>query len=100
MESGEGFNQMQESGKFKPIYWNDIKKYNQSDSLPPYLKLKYDAWLAGNIEQAGKITNINTTDKFTTDTKKFKEMLEESEKKILSGNKKNKKKKYLVKKKD
>lgn len=54
MKDGKGFQQKQPNGNFKPIYWEDIKKYNQADSLPPYLKLKYDAWLAGNVEQAGK----------------------------------------------
>ena len=79
MTDGTGFRQKQPNGNWKPITWQEVKNNNEVGNLSPLMKLKYDAWLAGDIEQAGK-TAINTKDinnkninKITTfDTEKFK----------------------------
>ena len=80
---GTGFSQKQPNGNWKPITWEDVRKNNQVDKLPPLLKLKYDSWLAGDIKQAGNVANI-TNDTFTTNTNKFADMLEKSENEILN----------------
>ena len=63
MKSGTGFQQKQPNGNWKPILWEEVKKNNEVNNLPPYLKLKYDLWEEGKLEQAGKSTQVKETEK-------------------------------------
>ena len=61
MQNGTGFQQKQPNGNWKPILWEEVKKNNEVNNLPPYLKLKYDLWEEGKLEQAGKSTQVKET---------------------------------------
>jgi hypothetical protein len=63
MQNGTGFQQKQPNGNWKPILWEEVKKNNEVNKLPPYLKLKYDLWEAGKLKQAGKSTQVKETEK-------------------------------------
>ena len=63
MQNGTGFQQKQPNGNWKPILWEEVKKNNEVNKLPPYLKLKYDLWEEGKLEQAGKSTQVKETEK-------------------------------------
>ena len=63
MQNGTGFQQKQPNGNWKPILWEEVKKNNEVNNLPPYLKLKYDLWEEGKLEQAGKSTQVKETEK-------------------------------------
>ena len=63
MQNGTGFQQKQPNGNWKPILWEEVKKNNEVNNLPPYLKLKNDLWEEGKLEQAGKSTQVKETEK-------------------------------------
>ena len=63
MQNGTGFQQKQPNGNWKPILWEEVKKNNEVNKLPPYLKLKYNLWEEGKLEQAGKSTQVKETEK-------------------------------------
>ena len=67
MKDGTGFKQKQPNGNWKKVSWQSVKDGNNVDKLSPLMKLKYDQWLAGNTEQAGKSVTSNNINSVEND---------------------------------
>ncbi len=67
MKDGTGFKQKQPNGLWGTVTWQSIKDGNLVNKLSPLMKLKYEQWLAGNTEQAGKSVTSNNINSVEND---------------------------------